>query len=123
MYATISRAAGSDSRAGNDSHHSLLRRASSCSRSTAGRRRRSYSANALARSGASRSASTSPIASSMASFVPEPMEKWAVWAASPRSTVRPSDQRSQVTVRNRSHRVRLPINGWPRSCAANAVSR
>ena len=44
----------------------------------AGRRTRSYSANAVARSGASRSASTSPIASSMASFVPEPMEKWAV---------------------------------------------
>ena len=41
----------------------------------------------------------------MASFVPDPMVKWVVWAASPASTILPSYQRWLVTVRKFSHRT------------------
>ncbi len=48
--------------------------------------------SAASRSGCSCRQATSARASSMASLVPEPMEKWAVWAASPSSTTLPSRQ-------------------------------
>ncbi len=44
-----------------------------------------------------RSASPGAMASSIASFVPEPTEKWAVWAASPSSTTFSCTQRSLLT--------------------------
>ncbi len=39
----------------------------------------------------------------MASLVPEPMEKWAVWAASPRRTTFSCRQERLRTVVKRSH--------------------
>lgn len=59
----------------------------------------------------------------MASFVPEPMEKCAVWAASPSRTVRPSDHCSQRTVRKRDQRDLLPANECPPSVAEKTFSR
>lgn len=74
-------------------------------------------------------------ASSTASLVPEPMEKWAVWAASPSSTVLPWDQRSLTTVRKAIQAELLPRRGrpprasakifahWSVDCASSQVSR
>lgn len=54
----------------------------------------------------------------MASLVPEPMEKCAVWAASPSSTMFPCRQRSLATVVKAIQRERLPRRLWP--CRASA---
>lgn len=57
-------------------------------------------------------------ASSTASLVPDPMEKCAVWAASPMSTVFPCDQRLLTTVRKVSQEELLERSGrWPRALA------
>ena len=63
------------------------------------------SANASARSGGPpRSRSASTIASSSASLVPEPIEKCAVWAESPRSTTLSWNQRLVAHARKREPR-------------------
>ena len=49
----------------------------------------------------------------MASLVPEPIEKCAVWAASPSSTTLPSCQRSLRTVVKLSHLELLVRTAWP----------
>lgn len=59
------------------------------------------------------------MASSIASLVPEPMEKCAVWAASPNSTVRPWRQVRVRTVCQSSHLELLPIRSWPSRWSAN----
>ena len=57
------------------------------------------------------------MASSIASLVPEPIEKWAVWAASPSSTTFPwSSGRRQLALRSIGklfHRDRFRKSGWP----------
>ncbi len=58
----------------------------------------------------------------MASLVPEPMEKWAVWAASPSRTTLPWCQVRLLTVVKPIQRERLPTSGWPSSSAANSSS-
>ena len=58
-------------------------------------------------------APASAIPSSIASRVPDPTEKCAVWAASPISTTLPADQRSFAMVGNRRHSERFAISGWP----------
>ena len=56
----------------------------------------------------------------MASLVPDPMVKWAVWAASPSRTTLPSCQLSHLTVTNEIHRDRLDISLCPASSGANS---
>ena len=56
----------------------------------------------------------------MASLVPEPIEKWAVWAASPTSTTLPDDQRGARTVTKLIHLELLAISGRPSSASANS---
>nr|WP_308076565.1 FAD-dependent monooxygenase [Streptomyces hydrogenans] len=108
----------------NVSHQRMLGSAHSWVRVTRARRSRSYAANA-ARGSASRSrAAASAIASSIASLVPEPTVKCAVWAASPRRTAFPSDQRALRTIRKVAHRLRLPSSLCPpRWSAKSSLSR
>ena len=54
----------------------------------------------------------------MASLVPEPMEKCAVWAASPRSTMLPCRQDSLRTVVKLIHLELLTRTSWPSSSSA-----
>ena len=61
----------------------------------------------------SRTAQASEIASSIASLVPEPIEKCAVCAASPSRTVSPSRQRSLRTVTKLIQRVRFSTSSNP----------
>ena len=74
-----------------------LGRALECSRPPAGARPRRRRGRPRP-SGAAASASCRAMASSMASLVPEPIEKCAVWAASPSSTTLPWCQRRLRTV-------------------------
>ena len=62
-----------------------------------------------------RSAETSAIASSTASFVAEPIEKCAVCAASPSSTMLSWNQRSTFTVGKLSHLELFASSWWPSS--------
>ncbi len=59
------------------------------------------------------------MASSIASFVPEPIVKWVVWAASPASTVLPWYQRWLVIVRKFSHGAFVPSENCPMSRCAS----
>ena len=85
------------------SNHSREAWAARCVDSTTGLRSASYAARAASTSGCSCRQAARASASSMASLVPEPMEKWAVCAASPTSTTFPSCQRSLRTVWKLSH--------------------
>ncbi len=58
-----------------------------------------------------RTAQASEIASSIASFVPLPIEKCAVCAASPSSTTFPRRQNGLRTVTKLIQRVRFSISG------------
>ena len=58
-------------------------------------------------------ASASAIASSIASLVPEPIEKCAVALASPRSTMLPRTQRLLRIIGKLRHIERLISSGWP----------
>lgn len=100
------------------SNHSRLAPAARWVEATTGRRSLSYAARADGRSGCSSMFAASARASSTASLVPEPMEKCAVWAASPISTVFPCDQRSLTTVRNAVQVELLPVSGLPPSASA-----
>ena len=55
----------------------------------------------------------------MASLVPEPMEKWAVCAASPSSTMLRCRQVAQRTVVKFTHWELLPMILWPASTSAH----
>ena len=70
-----------------------------------------------------RSAAASAIASSMASLVPEPTEKCAVWAASPSSTTLSQCQRAFRTVGKRRQMDRLASRRCPCSSSAKSRSR
>ena len=70
-----------------------------------------------------RKAAASAMESSMASFVPDPMEKCAVWAASPTSTVFPWCHRPQETVGKDRQRDRLVRSRCPRSSSAKRASQ
>ena len=65
----------------------------------------------------------SAIASSIASLVPEPMEKCAVALASPSSTTLPAVQRSHLMVGKLRQIERLVMSRWPCSSSANTPSR
>ena len=58
----------------------------------------------------------------MASFVPEPMEKWAVCAASPISTRLPCRQVSLRSDTKLSHLELLAKTRWPSRTPANSCS-
>ena len=93
-------------------------------RRRAGARARSPPARARGRAGGAGTPATSAIASSMASFVPEPIEKCAVWAASPSSTTLP---RCQLCVAHeqeaRPQRAVASCSRWPCSSSANSASQ
>ena len=80
------------------SNHSRLACAARCVDATTGRRSASYAASASSRPGCSCRQAASASASSMASLVPEPMEKCAVCAASPSRTTLPLRQFWQRSV-------------------------
>ena len=63
------------------------------------------------------------MASSMASFVPEPIEKCAVWAASPTTTVRPWCQTLFTTFGKSSQSERFERSSWPSRSRANSRSQ
>lgn len=88
---------------------------------TTGRRSSSYAARAAGRSGCSSMQAASARASSTASLVPEPMEKWAVWAASPMRTVLPCDQWALTTVRKVSQEELLDRSGRPPRASAKIL--
>jgi hypothetical protein len=67
-------------------------------------------------------ASASAIASSIASFVPEPIEKCAVWAASPTSTMFSWCQHSFRTVGNARQTERLMSSSWPSRWSAKSTA-
>ena len=86
--------------------------------STTGRRSVSYASSAASRVGCSCRQAASASASSIASLVPDPMEKCAVCAASPSSTTLPSCQCSLRTVWKLSHLELLVRIAWPCSSSA-----
>jgi hypothetical protein len=55
-------------------------------------------------------------------LVPEPIEKCAVWAASPSRTRFPSRQRSLRTVTKLIQRVRFSTSSYPNSASHAALS-
>lgn len=59
----------------------------------------------------------------MASLVPEPIEKWALCAASPSSTTFSCRQQALRTVSKRIHREALGISRWPSRCSARSSSQ
>src|SRR6478672_4605147 len=69
------------------------------------------------------SALVSAIASSIASRVPEPMEKCAECRASPISTMLRCDQRSFQTQGKLRHTDLFEISGWPSRVFANTCSQ
>ncbi len=92
--------------------------------STIGRRAASYARSAAGRSPVgSRRALARAMASSKARRVPEPMEKCAVWAASPTRTRLPADQRALVIRGNWRQIDRLAISGCPSSSRAKTRSQ
>ena len=100
------------------SNHSSEAWAARCVDSTTGRRSCSYAASAAATVGCSCRHAARASASSIASLVPDPIEKCAVWAASPSSTTLPSYQCSLRTVVKLSHLELLVRTSWPWSSSA-----
>src|ERR1700730_2632658 len=81
--------------------------------STSSRRPSSYCCNAPSTVGARCMASARAIASSIASLVPEPIEKCAVALASPSSTMLSLTQRLLRIIGKLRHIERLVSSGWP----------
>ncbi len=107
------------------SNHSRLACAARCVDSTTGLRSSSYAASADSRPAASPTGcscrhAASASASSMASLVPEPIEKCAVCAASPISTTLPWRQVSLRTVRKLSQLELFANTRWPSRRSANS---
>ncbi len=102
------------------SNHSRLACAARCVDSTTGLRSASYAASAASRSSCSCRQAASANASSIASLVPDPIEKWAVWAASPRRTTLPWRHDSFRTVVKLIHRELLASTSWPSRASANS---
>ena len=88
---------------GRSSNHCALATAARWVLATSGLRAASYAASAAGTPSSRRSADTSSVASSTASFVAEPIEKCAVCAASPSSTMLSWNQRSTFSVGKLSH--------------------
>src|ERR1700687_3383240 len=101
------------------STHSRLACAARCALSTTGRRSASYAASAISTPGFSCRQAASASASSIASFVPEPIEKWAEWAASPIKSKLPCRQHRVRTVVNRIQRLLLASSGSRSNASAN----
>ena len=107
------------------SNHSRLACAARWVESTTALRSTSYVASAAVVSGSSCRQAARASASSIASFVPEPIEKWAVCAASPRITTAPLPgsawtQCSLRTVVNEIQRELLAITSWPPRMSSNS---
>ena len=101
------------------SNHSRLACAARWVEATTGRRSASYAASAASTPACSCRQAARASASSMASLVPEPMEKCAVCAASPSSTTFRCRQASHRTVVKLTHRE-LFANSWcPPSTSAH----
>ena len=92
-------------------------------RSTSSRLVASKWAKAAATPSVARKDSNNPIASSIASLVPEPMEKWAVDFASPSSTTLPIVARALRIAGKRRQLERLVISLCPARSSANTPSR
>ncbi len=100
------------------SNHSRLACAARWVETTTGRRSASYAASDSGTLSCSDRLAARASASSIASFVPEPIEKWAVWAASPNSTTFSWLHWAQRTVAKLIHLELLPINRCPSSRSA-----
>jgi hypothetical protein len=100
------------------SNHSRLAWAARWVDTTTGRRSVSYAASAASTPDCSCSEAASASASSMASLVPDPMEKCAVCAASPSSTTLPARHDSHRTVPKLIQRELLAASGCPSSRSA-----
>src|SRR5215213_4418360 len=111
---------GSPQCRGTSSKYSALWRAASWKRSTTGRRSSSYSTSASPNSSLRPKQAASSIASSIASLVPDPIEKCAVCAASPSSTVAPALQSRQRSSLKASHTERFDSSSCPSSTPANS---
>src|SRR5580700_9036230 len=95
------------------SNHSRLACAARCVDTTTGLRSASYAASALATLGCSCRHAARASASSIASLVPDPIEKCAVCAASPRRTTLACDHAALRTVVKLIHRELLPCTECP----------
>ena len=102
------------------SNHSRLACAARWVEVTTGRRSASYAVSAASTEPCSCRQAARASASSMASLVPEPMEKCAVCAASPSSTTLPCRQVRQRTVVNVVHRELLASTSCPPSTPAHS---
>ncbi len=91
-------------------------------RSTSSRRAASNRARHSGTPPPAMKAACSAIASSMASLVPEPMEKCAVALASPRRTTLPLVQRAQRIIGKRRQWEGLVRSRWPASSSRNTPS-
>ena len=105
------------------SNHSMLVCAERCSDSTTGLRSSWYAFSAASTVGSRSMAVASPIASSRASLVPDPMEKCAVCAASPTSATFPATQCSLRTTPKESQPELFPTKPCPSSRPAKTSSQ
>ncbi len=105
------------------SNHTSDTSAACCVFSTSSRREVSKRSRQAGTSPPSRKAWCSAMESSIASFVPLPMEKCAVALASPSSTTLPRVQRAQRIMGKRRHSERLVMSGCPCRSSANTPSR
>ena len=105
------------------SNHTRLTSAACCVRSTSSRRLVSNAARAPGTSAWARNASYSAIASSIASFVPLPIEKCAVAFASPSSTTLPIAYFAVRIIGKLRQVLRLVMSAWPSRSSANTPSR
>jgi hypothetical protein len=106
------------------SNHSRLCCAAVWMRPAIGLRSASYAASAAATSfGCLPTAAARPMASSIASLVPEPIEKCAVCAESPTSATFSWNQRSHLSVANCTQSERFERSEWPASSSAKSVSQ
>ena len=102
------------------SNHSRLACAARCVESTTALRSSSYAASAAATESSSCRQAARVSASSIASLVPEPIEKCAVCAASPSSTTLSCTQCSLRTVVKLIQRELFAITSCPSSTSANS---
>ena len=111
-------------RPANRSYQLQLPAAPARSLSTTGRRAASKrSSPSAARPPLSSRARARAWASSIASRVPEPMEKWTLRSASPMSTTFSYRQRSQASTGNRRHSERFEMSGRPPRSGAKTASQ
>ncbi len=112
---------GSDVNRFTVSKYAWLSAAAFWNNSTTGRRASSYSVNAHSTSGNWSSALASAMASSIASFVPDPIQKCAVCAESPSSTTFPACHAAHFSVAKPIHFELFGSSRQP--CNTSAKSR